>query len=33
VPRLIPPDELLKKAPPIPRQEKRNWKDYEQRAR
>lgn len=32
-PRLIPPDELFKKAPPIPRQEKRDWKDYEQRAR
>lgn len=30
-PRLTPPEELFKKAPKIPKQEKRDWRQYEQR--
>jgi len=31
VPKLIPPDKLFKNVPQIPKQEKRDWKNYEQR--
>lgn len=33
VPELTPPDELFKNLPQVPKQEKRDWKDYEQRSR